>query len=141
VGHRYLIEHGYLDRRETASLYSAFLVPALARARAGLESSASQGSTDVLNHLLQAGAISVKADGRYSTNRRAADADMARAATEFISAMAAGDAAAVRWLLKRYVVISPAIRDALNRLGPPPQVLRRVYLTADRLSMTEAPLQ
>ncbi|MDB6009994.1 MAG: hypothetical protein JWL65_2244, partial [Gammaproteobacteria bacterium] len=32
-GHRYLIEHGYLDRRETASLYSAFLIPALARAR------------------------------------------------------------------------------------------------------------
>jgi hypothetical protein len=30
-GHRYLIEHGYLDRRETASLYSAFLIPALAR--------------------------------------------------------------------------------------------------------------
>jgi len=52
-GHRYLIEHGYLDRRETASLYSAFLIPALARVRGGLGSTPSQGSTYVLNHLLE----------------------------------------------------------------------------------------
>jgi hypothetical protein len=44
-GHRYLIEHGYLDRRETASLYTAFLIPALAHARGGLGSTPSQGST------------------------------------------------------------------------------------------------
>jgi hypothetical protein len=60
-GHRYLIEHGYLDRGETASLYSAFLIPALARARGGLASTPSQGSTYVLNHLLEAGAISASA--------------------------------------------------------------------------------
>ena len=57
-GHRYLIEHGYLDRSKPASLYSAFLIPALARVRGGLASPAGQGSTYVLNHLLEAGAIS-----------------------------------------------------------------------------------
>ena len=41
-GHRYLIEHGYLDRRETASLYSAFLIEALARARGSLGSPAAR---------------------------------------------------------------------------------------------------
>src|SRR5262249_45309627 len=46
-GHRYLIEHGYLDRREASSIYSAFLIPALARARGGLASTPSQGSTYV----------------------------------------------------------------------------------------------
>jgi hypothetical protein len=40
-GHRYLIEHGYLDQRETASLYSAFLIEALAR-YGSLASSASR---------------------------------------------------------------------------------------------------
>ena len=64
-GHRYLIEHGYLDRREPASLYSAFLIPALARVRGGLASPAGQGSTYLLNHLLEAGAISAGADGRF----------------------------------------------------------------------------
>jgi hypothetical protein len=133
-GHRYLIEHGYLDRRETASLYSAFLIPALARVRGGLGSTPSQGSTYVLNHLLEAGAISASADGRLTINRAAADADITRAAGEFISLMAKGDAAAVKSLLQHYVVVSPAIRDVLARLGPAPPLQRPVYRTADRLS-------
>ena len=133
-GHRYLIEHGYLDRRETASLYSAFLIPALARARGGLGSTPSQGSTYVLNHLLEAGAISASADGRFKINRAAADADIARAAMELISLMAKGDASAVKSLLQHYVVVTPAIRDVLARLGPAPSLQRQIYRTADRLS-------
>jgi hypothetical protein len=133
-GHRYLIEHGYLDRRETASLYSAFLIPALARVRGGLASTPSQGSTYVLNHLLEAGAISASADGRFKINRAAADADIARAATEFISLMAKGDATSVKSLLQHYVVVTPAIHDVLARLGPAPPLQRQVYRTADRLS-------
>jgi hypothetical protein len=133
-GHRYLIEHGYLDRRETASLYSAFLIPALARARGGLASTPSQGSTYVLNHLLEAGAISASADGRFTINRAAADADIARAAMEFISLMAKGDATSVKSLLQHYVVVTPAIHDVLARLGPAPPLQRQVYRTADRLS-------
>jgi hypothetical protein len=133
-GHRYLVEHGYLDGRETASLYSAFLIPALARARGGLASTPSQGSTYVLNHLLEAGAISASADGRFKINRAAADADIARAAMEFISPMSSGDATAVKSLLQHYVVVTPAIRDVLARLGPAPPLQRLVYRTADRLS-------
>jgi hypothetical protein len=132
-GHRYLIEHGYLDQRETASLYSAFLIEALAR-YGSLASSASQGSTYVLNHLLEAGAISASADGRISINRAAADTDIARAATEFVSLMAKGDATAVKSLLQHYVAVTPTIRGALARLGPAPPLQRPVYLTADRLS-------
>jgi hypothetical protein len=132
-GHRYLIEHGYLDQRETASLYSAFLIEALAR-YGSLASSASQGSTYVLNHLLEAGAISASADGRITINRAAADADIARAATEFISLMAKGDATAVKSLLQHYVVVTPTIRRALARLGTAPPLQRLAYDTADRLS-------
>src|SRR5450432_3252698 len=133
-GHRYLIEHGYLDRRETASLYSAFLIPALARVRGGLASPAGQGSTYVLTHLLEAGAISVSAEGRFTINRAAADADIARAAMEFISLMTKGDATAVKSLLQHYVVVTPTIRDVLARLGPAPPLERQLYRTADRLS-------
>jgi hypothetical protein len=133
-GHHYLIEHGYLDRSEAASLYSAFLIPALARSRGGLGSPASQGSTYVLNHLLEAGAISASADGRFKINRAAADADIARAAMEFISLMAKGDATSVKSLLQHYVVVTPAIHDVLARLGPAPPLQRQVYRTADRLS-------
>jgi len=132
-GHRYLIEHGYLDRREWLSLYSAFLVAALPRVRAGLESSPSRGSTYVLNHLVEAGAIAVDENGRLSTNQAAADAAITRAATEFISLMAKGDMATIKSLLQRYVTVTPTIRDVLARLGPAPPLQRPAHLTADRL--------
>jgi hypothetical protein len=85
-------------------------------------------------HLLEAGAIAASADGRFTINRAAADADIARAATEFISPMSRGDATAVKSLLQHYVMIAPAIRDMLARLGPAPPQQRLVYSTADRLS-------
>jgi hypothetical protein len=131
-GHRYLIEHGHLDRREAASLYSGFLIEAVARY--GPASVPSQASTYVLNHLLEAGAISAGPDGRFKINSAAADADIVRAATEFISAMSKGDAPAVKALLQHYVVVSPRIREVLARLGPAPPLQRQVYVTANRLS-------
>ena len=134
-GYRYMIEHAYLDRHEAASIYSAFLIPALARARGGLGGSpSSRGSTYVLNHLFESGAIAVGADGRFKINAAAADTDITRAATEFISLMAKGDATAVESLLQRYVVVTPTIRDVLARLGPAPPLQRPVYRTADRLT-------
>jgi hypothetical protein len=131
-GHRYLIEHGYLDRHEAASRYSGFLIEALARVQGG--SPAARGSTYVLNHLLESGAISVGADGRLKIDRAAADADVERAATEFISPMSKGDAAAVDSLLRHYVVVTPEIRAVLARRGPTPALQRPVYSTANRLS-------
>lgn len=136
-GHRYLIEHGYLDRSKPASLYSAFLIPALARVRGGLASPAGKGSTYVLNHLLEAGAISASADGRFTINRATADADIARAAMELISLMAKGDATGVKSLLQHYAVVTPTIRNVLARLGPAPALQRQIYRTADRLSPTD----
>jgi len=134
-GHRYLIEHGYLDRHEAASRYSGFLIEALARVH-GIQggSPAARGSTYVLNHLLESGAISVGADGRLKIDRAAADADVERAATEFISPMSKGDAAAVNTLLRHYVVVTPEIHAVLARRGPTPALQRPVYSTADRLS-------
>jgi hypothetical protein len=134
-GHRYLIEHGYLDRHEAASRYSGFLIEALARVH-GIQggSPAARGSTYVLNHLLESGAISVGADGRLKIDRAAADADVERAAMEFISPMSKGDAAAVNTLLRHYVVVTPEIRAVLARRGPTPALQRPVYSTADRLS-------
>jgi hypothetical protein len=133
-GHRYLIERGYLERREKSSLYAAFLTAALPRVRAGLNSTPSRGSTYVLNHLLESAAISLSADGRFRINEAAADADITRAAAEFISPMARGDVAGIKTLLAHYVVVTPPVREVLARLGPAPPTQRPIYRTADRLS-------
>ena len=122
-GHRYLVGRGYLDRREASSIYSSFLIVALSRARGGLEGSPSKGTTYILNHLLEARAISPNSGGRLVIDRAAADAAIARTTTEFVSLMAQGNATAIRSLLQRYVVITPAIRDLLPQLGPEPPPL------------------
>jgi hypothetical protein len=131
-GHRYLLEHGYLERREAASVYTGFLIEAVGRY--GPATVQSQASTYVLNHLLEAGALSVGPDGRIRIDSTAAAADVVRAATEFISAMAKGDAPAVRALLQHYVAVRPPIHEMLARLGPVPPLQRPVYVTANRLS-------
>lgn len=132
-GHRYLIERGYLDSREAAPLYAAFLVPALARLRGGLGSSPSQGSTYVLNRLVEVGAINADAEGRLTIDTKRADAEVVRAANEFISAMAKGDADAVHALLRQHVVIPPLVQSVLARMGPAPPPDRVVYRTAEQL--------
>jgi hypothetical protein len=83
---------------------------------------------------VKSGAISVDSNGRLSIVRAAADAVIEQAATEFISLMAKGDATAIKSLLKRYLTVTPTIRDVLARLGPTPPLQHPAYLTADRLS-------
>jgi hypothetical protein len=132
-GHRYLIEHGYRESREAGPMYAAFLVPALARVRAGLGTVQSQGSTYILNHLIEAGAIQSDADGRLTIDTVRADAEVTRAAGEFISLMARGDVVAVEALLSRYVIVSPEVNTVLKRIGAAPPLQRIVYRTADQL--------
>lgn len=132
-GHRYLIEHGQRDPREYNSMYAAFLVPALARVRGGLKSSPSQGSTYILNHLLKSGAVHSNEDGRVTIDTARADEDIVRAAQEFISPMARGDADTVRTLLSRYVVVSAEVQNILTHVGSLPPLPRYVYSTADQL--------
>ena len=132
-GHRYLIEHGYLESRGGGALYAAFLVPALDRARDGLEGPRSQASTYILNHLIEAGAVRADADGRFTIDPMRADAEVTRAASEFVTLMAKGDLVAIEMLLARYVIVSPEVKAELDRIGPSPPLQRIVYRTADQL--------
>jgi hypothetical protein len=54
-----------------------------------------------------------------------------RAANEFISAMAKGDADTVRALLRQNVVSHPQLQPVLERMAPP--LDRVIYRTADQL--------
>jgi hypothetical protein len=132
-GHHYLAKHGYIELPDMRTIYAAFLVPALDRARGGLKSPRSQASTYILNHLIDAGAIRPDADGRFSIDPMRADSEVTRAAGEFVSLMASGDLASIDALLQRYVNISPTVDAALKRLGADPPAPSFVYRTADQL--------
>jgi hypothetical protein len=132
-GHRYLIEHGHLDTRDGGAIYAAFLVPALDRVRGGLDRPRSQASTYILNHLIEAGAIQLDTDGRFTIDVVRADAEVTRASGEFVSLMAKGDLVAIEALLTRYVTVYPEVAAVLKRIGADPPLPSMVYRTADQL--------
>lgn len=131
--HQYLIDHGYLNRSEEQSIFPAFLVPALARLRQGLGSTASQGSTYILNHLLESGAIQVDASHHVVIDPGRARETIESAAREFVPLMAAGNKAAIKALLAKYVVIRPEAKGMLDRAGPVPSAFIPMFRTADLL--------
>jgi hypothetical protein len=132
-GHRYLIEHGYLESRDGAAIYAAFLVPALDRVRGGLDRPRSQASTYILNHLIEAGAVQLDTDGRFTIDVVRADAEVTRASGDFISLMAKGNFVAIEALLSRYVTVSAEVAAVLKHIGADPAPQRIVYHTADQL--------
>jgi hypothetical protein len=132
-GHRYLAEHGVLELPDARTLYAAFLVPALDRARGGLNGPRSQASTYILNHLIEARAIRPDPDGTFSIDPVRAHSEVIRAANEFVLLMAKGDLVSINSLLDRYVTISPEVDAAVKKIGPDPPATRFVYRTADEL--------
>jgi hypothetical protein len=132
--HQYLIDQGYLERGQESSIYAAFLVPALARLRAGLGTTPSQGSTYILNQLLESGAFRVDASHRVVIDGRRARDSIIRASGEFIAPMAAGNVAAVKALLTKYVVVRPEVTSLLAQLGPTRSGYLPIFPTADLLA-------
>jgi hypothetical protein len=131
--HEYLTAHGYIDREQARSMYAAFLVPALARLRTGLSSTASQGSTYILNHLLESGAFRIDPTHHVVIDSPRARDTIVRAVQEFIPMMAAGNAPAVKALLAKYVVVRPDVASILNSLGPMQSSYLPVFPAADLL--------
>jgi hypothetical protein len=131
--HQYLIDQGKLQRSEGTTLYSAFLVPALARAGGGLGSSAARGSTYILNCLLEAQAFHLDKSGRVLIDPTRARDTITKTIRDFVPLIAAGNVGAIRTRLSRYAVISPELQRILNRIEPRDANFVPVFVSAARL--------
>ena len=87
----------------------------------------------MLNRLIEAGAIHPNPQGRLTIDAERADGEVVRAANEFVSAMALGDAGTVHALLGQHVMIHPQLQSVLERMGSAPPLDRVIYRTADQL--------
>ena len=119
-GHRYLIQHGDRDARESGILYYAFLVPALARIQGSPGSPQQRGSTYILNRLLAAGAMHIDLAGHFVVDSTKADTAVVVIARQFVSLMAKGDARGVHAQLVRYGSIRPDVAALMRRIKPRP---------------------
>ncbi len=136
--HEDLLERGVLDGAGAAVLYPAFAAVAVARLRHGLDDSRARASTVILNRLLDAGGVRVVAGHRLEVDRRKASAAVRAQLREVVAALAAGDAAAIRGLLRSQAVLRPQIRSIVERLADLPTGVRPVFVTANALGRGRA---
>ena len=132
-GHHYLLQHGYREQGGTHAVYAAFLVRALSQVRDGVHSVQARGYAYVLNRLLEDGGVRLSESGTFLIDEAQAHLAIEKAAREFVSLMASGDAAGVSAQLARYAVVKPEVQSTLQRLAAPSALQRPVFRTADEL--------
>jgi len=114
-------------------LYNTFLASAFRTLHFGLTDSHARGMAIQVNYLLDKGGFVSHGDGSFSVDFkkiRGAVADLDR---EFLTIEATGDYARAQALMKRYVVIRPDVRKALDRMKAVPNDIRPNFVTAKAL--------
>jgi len=114
-------------------LYNTFLASAFRTLHFGLTDSHARGMAIQVNYLLDKGGFVSHGDGTFSVDFkkiRAAVADLDR---EFLTIEATGDYARAQELMKRYVVIRPDVKKALDKMKAVPNDIRPNFATATQL--------
>ena len=114
-------------------LYNTFLASAFRTLHFGLTDSHARGMAIQVNYLLDKGGFVSHGDGTFSVDFkkiRQAVADLDR---EFLTIEATGDYARAQALMKRYVVIRPDVRKALDKMKAVPNDIRPRFVTAAAL--------
>jgi hypothetical protein len=111
-----LAEKGTVSQDIARSMYTTFVASSFRSIRFGLTSAHGRGQVMQLNHLLDAGAVIVNADGTFSVvdaKIRQAVADLTR---DIMTIQAEGDYTAAQNLLKSMVVVRPPVQAILDKL-------------------------
>lgn len=128
-----LMDKGVIDRKLERALYTTFLASAFRSIRFGLNEAHGRAVALQLNTFLDAGAVTIAADGTFAAEP-AKMKDAVRALTsELMTVQAAGDHAAAAALVKERAVIRPAVKTVLDRLARVPVDIEPRFTTADDL--------
>ena len=115
-----LMDKGVLDKAQERAMYVTFLASTFRTLRFGLSSSHAKGMALQVNWLLDAGGFTVGADGRFAVNFARVKQGVTALTTEIMTIQATGDYARAKALMERLVVIRPAVKAMLDRLGDVP---------------------
>jgi hypothetical protein len=86
-----------------------------------------------VNHLLDAGAYRVNADGTFSVDLGKVKKAVAGLSQDLLTLEATGDYDGAKRTLDRLVVMRPQVEAVLERLGAVPVDIRPRFVTADAL--------
>jgi hypothetical protein len=114
-------------------LYTTFLASSFRTLHFGLTDSHARGMAIQVNYLLDKGGFIAHDDGTFSVNLKRIKAAVAGLDREFLTIEAQGDYARAQALMKRYVVIRPEVRRALDNMQNVPNDIRPSFPTAASL--------
>jgi hypothetical protein len=129
-----LIDRGVLDSSLTRSMYTTFLASSFRSIRFGINEAHGRGVAIQLNSFLDAGAVTVDSDGRFTVDHSRIRAAVTALTTELMTLQATGDVGAAERMLETRGVVRPVVQRMLDRLGSVPTDIQPRYVTAVQLA-------
>jgi hypothetical protein len=115
-----LVDKGALGKDLERTMYTTFLASSFRSIRFGLTEAHGRGVALQLNHLLDAGAFTVRPDGTFTVDRSKIRGAVEALTREIMTLQAEGDAAKAKDLLARLAVVRPPVQKVLDRLAAVP---------------------
>jgi hypothetical protein len=115
-------------------MYTTFLASAFRSIRFGIDEAHGKGQVLQLNHLLDAGAFRVAADGTFTVDPAKVEPAVTALTRELMTIEAEGSYAKARAILERLAVVRPEVRRVLDRLSDVPVDVEPRFVTAEALS-------
>ena len=129
-----LIDQGVIDRSLERSIYTTFLASTFRSIRFGTNAAHGRGVAIQLNTFLDAGAVTVDADGRFTVDHTRIRDAVEGLTRRLMTIQAHGDYDEAVRVLETLGVVRPEVRRVLDRLGDVPVDIRPRYVTAEELA-------
>ncbi|HWK49656.1 MAG TPA: hypothetical protein VNR40_07200 [Steroidobacter sp.] len=131
---QYLMDKGFLDKQQERNMYVTFLASTFRTLRFGLNEAHAKGMALQINHLLDAGAVRIDSEGRFSLDVPKTKRAVTALTSQIMTLQAHGDYAGVKRLLDRMTVIRPEVQRVLDQLGQVPVDIAPQFVTANSLT-------
>ncbi|MEW5979509.1 MAG: hypothetical protein AB1898_27245 [Acidobacteriota bacterium] len=125
---QHLIDSGVIDRKLERVMYVTFLASIFRSVRFGITEAHGRGVALQFNHFLDEGGVRPGAEaGTFQIDPDQIKSAVRKLAGEILTLQAEGSYSKADALLKRYAVIRPEMRQALDRLGQIPVDIEPIY--------------
>lgn len=131
---QHLMDKGFLDKKQERNMYVTFLASTFRTLRFGLNAAHAKGMALQVNNLLDAGAIRIDSQGRFSLDVPKTKKAVTALTSQIMTLQANGDYAGVKRLLDRMSVIRPEVQRVLDQLDKVPVDIAPEFVTASKLA-------
>lgn len=130
---QYLINKGQLPKEMEKTMYTTFLASSFRTIRFGINEAHGKGQAIQLNYLLDAGAVQVAKDGRFSVNPAKAKDAVKKLTGEIMTLQAEGNIKKAQELIAKLGNIRPPVQKMLDQLKDVPVDIEPRFVTAQQL--------